>query len=235
MDDLEKYETLEVTMAPDSGVQLCHLTQEQIQEELEKVLLKVQKPSVFFEVLRQMDQLDHWFPELKALIGVKQPPSYHAEGDAWTHTMMVLDQAAAFRHRTADPYGFMLSALAHDLGKAVCDRDENGVVNAYGHEALGLPLAEAFLRRITQDKKHIGYVWNMVAYHMMPHVAARAGSSVEVTNQMFRQSVDPEGLVCLALADDRGCVSQEESIDPEPFLRERLRIFRETTKTETDK
>ena len=83
-------------------------------------LLKAEKPSIFFEVLREMDQLDHWFPELKALIGLEQNPVYHAEGDVWNHTMMVLDQAAKLRHRDANPYWFMLAALCHDFGKAVC-------------------------------------------------------------------------------------------------------------------
>ena len=49
-------------------VELCRrmdlkaLPRERIWGELEKALLKAEKPSVFFEVLRQMDQLDFWFP-----------------------------------------------------------------------------------------------------------------------------------------------------------------------------
>lgn len=211
------------------SVPLAHLTRAQIAGQLETVLLTAGKPSLLFEELRKTDQLDHWFAELKALIGVKQPPSYHAEGDAWTHTMMVLDQAVTFRHRASDSYGFMLSALAHDLGKAVCSRDPDGVVNAYRHEILGLPLADALLRRFLLDSGPMEYVRNMVELHMMPHVTARTAASVEATNQMFARSVDPEGLICLALADDRGCISMEEPFDPEPFLWQRLQIFREMT------
>mgnify|MGYP000865658758 CR=1 FL=1 len=40
--------------------------------ELEKALLKAPRPSVFFETLRQMEQLGAWFPEVQALIGVPQ-------------------------------------------------------------------------------------------------------------------------------------------------------------------
>ena len=220
-------------VAPET-IELCrrmdlrHLPRERIEGELKKALLKAERPSIFFEVLRQMDQLDIWFPEVKALIGVKQNPRYHAEGDVWNHTMMVLDEAARLRHRTAQPLWFMLSALTHDFGKAVCTEEINGVLHAYDHEKQGLPLAETFLRRITAEAKLIEYVLNLTELHMKPNTAAGARSSVKATNRMFDQAVDPEGLLCIALADDRGRITTVPSGDSEEFLRQRLAIFRET-------
>lgn len=206
---------------------LSHLASERIEGELKKALLKAERPSVFFEVLRQMDQMDHWFPELKALIGIEQNPVYHSEGDVWTHTMMVLDEAAKLRHRSANPYWFMLSALTHDFGKAVCTLEENGALHAYQHEVAGLPVAEAFLRRITKETKLIEYVLNMVQYHMKPNIVAGARSVAKVTTRMYDMSVDPEGLLCLALADSRGRITLEPSEDHEVFLYERLELFKE--------
>ena len=64
-------------VAPET-IELCrkmdlrHLPRERIEGELKKALLKAEKPSIFFEVLRQMDQLDIWFPEVKALIGIPE-------------------------------------------------------------------------------------------------------------------------------------------------------------------
>ena len=198
-----------------------------IEGELKKALLKAENPSIFFEVLRQMDQLDHWFPELKALIGVPQNPVYHAEGDVWNHTMMVLDQAAKLRDRASNPYWFMLSAVAHDFGKAVCTRQRDGTLHAYQHELEGLPLAEAFLRRITGERKLMDYVLNMVEYHMKPNTVAGARSAEKVTTRMFDLSVDPEGLICMALADDRGRITQAPATNHEAFLYERLAVYRE--------
>ena len=220
-------------VAPET-IELCrrmdlrHLPRERIEGELKKALLKAERPSIFFEVLRQMDQLDIWFPEVKALIGVKQNPRYHAEGDVWNHTMMVLDEAARLRHRTAQPLWFMLSALTHDFGKAVCTEEINGVLHAYDHEKQGLPLAETFLRRITAEAKLIEYVLNLTELHMKPNTAAGARSSVKATNRMFDQAVDPEGLLCIALADDRGRITTVPGGDSEEFLRQRLEIFLET-------
>ena len=209
------------------GMDLRHLPAERIEGELKKALLKAEKPSIFFEVLRQTEQLDHWFPELKALIGVPQNPVYHSEGDVWTHTMMVIDEAAKLRHRAAEPYRFMLAAVTHDFGKAVCTEEKNGVLHAYLHEIKGLPLAEAFLRRITRETRLIEYVLNLVEYHMKPNTVAGAGSAEKTTTRMFDQSADPEGLICLALADDRGRITQSPATDHEAFLYERLRLYQE--------
>ena len=81
-----------------------------------------------------MQQLGVWFPELEQLIGVEQDPVYHPEGDVWVHTMEVVDRAAAFRDRVADPYAFMLLALTHDMGKAVTTEFIKGRIHAYEHD-----------------------------------------------------------------------------------------------------
>ena len=221
------FRAAEETVALCRRMDLRFLPGERIEGELKKALLKAEKPSVFFEVLREMEQLDHWFPELKALIGVQQNPVYHREGDVWTHTMMVIDEAAKLRHRAANPYWFMLSAVTHDFGKAVCTEEKDGVLHAYHHEEAGVPLAEAFLRRMTGEVKLIEYVRNMTEYHMKPNTVAGACSAPKVTTRMFDRSVDPEGLICLALADDRGRVTQAPATDHEAFLMERLEVFRD--------
>lgn len=207
---------------------LSHLARERIEGEMKKALLKSDRPSIFFERLREMGQLHEWFPELKALIGVPQPPLYHAEGDAWTHTMMVLDEGARLRGRAENPYAFMLSCMAHDLGKALCTKEIDGVYHAYNHEKIGLPAVKRLLTRLTSERKVIAYVMNMTEYHMKPNVAARQNSSVKSTNKMFDASPDPEGLIAIALADDRGRIAGVPKPSTEDFLSERLKIFRET-------
>ena len=215
------------TIALCSHMELRHLPRERIEGELKKALLKAERPSVFFEVLREMNQLDYWFPELKALIGVKQNPVYHAEGDVWTHTMMVLDEAAKLRGRAQNPYWFMLSALVHDFGKSVSTESVDGTIHAYQHEIAGLPLAESFLHRITLENKLTAYVLNMTELHMKPNTMARVGSAAKNTNKHFDRATDPEGLIALALADDRGRILQTPAADTEGFLYERLEIFRD--------
>lgn len=203
------------------------LSRERVEGELDKALLKAERPSVFFETLRRMDQLGDWFPEMEALIGVRQNPKHHAEGDVWIHTMLVIDAAAALRERCAQPKGLMLAAAAHDLGKAVTTEVIRGEIHAYGHEEKGVPIAERFLSRITHEKKLIALALNLVANHMRPNTAAWAGASVKSTNRMFDEAIDPEALILLALADARGQISACPAAPHDVFLYERLEIYRE--------
>lgn len=222
-----EFSVAEETIALCSRMDLSQLSKERIEGELKKALLKAARPSIFFTVLRQMDQLDVWFPELKALIGVRQNSTYHAEGDVWNHTRLVLDEAAKLRHQAENPFWFMLSALTHDFGKALCTDTEKGAVHAYAHETAGLPLVKTFLRRITGETKLSEYVLNMTELHMKPNIAAGANASIKSTNHLFDRSVDPVGLICLAVADDKGRITSAPSGFQEPFLRERLQIYRE--------
>ncbi len=209
------------------GMTLSHLARERIEGEMKKALLKAKKPSVFFETLRKAARLDEWFPELAALIGIPQNPRYHAEGDVWTHTMMVLDEGARLLDRVKNPFAFMLGCLVHDFGKAICTEEIDGVIHAYDHERKGLPLARTFLKRITSEAEVIRYALNLTEHHMKPNVAVSARSSVKSTNKMFDAAFDPEALVCIALADHRGRRAEQMSDENDEFLYERLDRYRE--------
>lgn len=222
------FDVAQKTLALCQKMDLSALPRERIWGELEKALLKAEHPSRFFEILRQMEQLDVWFPEPKALIGIPQNPRYHGEGDVWNHTMLVLDEAAKLRDRAEHPLWLLLGALTHDFGKALSTEEINGVFHAYGHAAAGLPLAEAFLRRLTRENACIATVLNLTELHMKPNVMACANSSPKATNHLFDSAKDPQGLICLALADDRGRICQESREDGALWLEQRLTLYRET-------
>lgn len=209
------------------SLNLSALPRERVEGELKKAFLLSEHPSVFFEVLREMEQLEVWFPELKALIGVEQNPRHHMEGDVWTHTMLVLDEAVRYRDRSSDPFGFMLAALCHDYGKAICTERIKGELHSYQHEIKGLPLVQSFLERITSEKKLQRYVLNMVELHMRPNFIAAADASVKSTNKMFDLAVSPEDLLFLSFADGFGTHSPVPYVPKEEYLYERLAIYRE--------
>jgi len=210
-----------------SHMKLDTLPKERVEAELYKALMQADRPSVFFENLRKMNQLDFWFSELANVIGVPQNPVFHAEGDVWTHTMMVLDQAAKYRHKAKNPFGFMLAALCHDFGKAVCTEISDGKIRSIGHETEGLVPAESFLRRITSETKLINYTLNLCALHMKPNALAAMNAGVKSTNRMFDLCTDPDALVCIAIADNYGRIMQNGITPHEDFLYKRLEIFNE--------
>lgn len=219
-------------IAPDTvelcrGIDLSTLSKERVEEELKKALLKADKPSIFFEAMREMDQLDHWFPELKELIGLEQDPVFHPEGDVWTHTLEVIDRAAGYRDKVSEPFRFMLLALTHDLGKIVTTEEKNGRIHAYEHETKGLPLVESFLRRILNENDVIDYVLNMVPLHMKPNVAAHSKPALKSTNRMFDHAEAPEDLIWFAAADRPVFAGEEAFSGDTEFLLERLAAYDE--------
>jgi tRNA nucleotidyltransferase (CCA-adding enzyme) len=222
-----EFSIAEETVTLCKNMDISTLPRERILGEVEKALLKAKRPSLFFEWMRKMDQLSVWFPELQALIGIEQNPKYHAEGDVWVHTMMMLDVAAGYKQYSANPLGFMLSAVAHDFGKATCTHIVNGEIHAYEHEIAGIPLARDFIQRITGERALIKYLLNMVEHHMKPNVLASVGASVKSTNKLFDAAIDPEGLICLAIADGLGKISPRKYLSYNDFFRERIATYRE--------
>ena len=220
-------------IAPDTielcrGIDLSALSRERVEEEMKKALLKADRPSIFFESLRAMDQLDVWFPELRQTIGLEQDPIFHPEGDVWTHTMEVIDRAAAFRDRVSGPYRFMLLALTHDLGKIVTTEVRKGRIHAYEHETKGMPLVEAFMERLTGEKDVKNYVYNMVPLHMRPNVAAYSKPALKSTNRMFDAAEAPADLIWFAEADKPVFSGSDAFSGDREFLLERLKAYEET-------
>ena len=222
-----QFEIADETRDVSRTMDLTELAPERIYGELNKALMKAARPSIFFDEMRKMGQLSLWFPEIEALIGVPQDPVHHPEGDVWTHTMMVLDAAAALRNDAAYPEGFMMSALTHDLGKAVSTHAEEHKVSAIGHEKTGTALARQFLKRISNENRLTRCVLNMVELHMKPNMMASDRSGRKATMRVFDQSVCPEDLLLLAKADHFGKGSAEDYSASEAFLQERLSLFHE--------
>ena len=181
-------------------IDLTYLTKERVEEELKKCLLKGKKPSIFFDTLNKMNQLDYWFKEIKELIGLKQDPIYHPEGDVYIHTMQVIDRAVKYRDKCKS-YEFMLLCLTHDFGKIICSENINGRIHAYEHEIKGVPVVEEFIKRITNRKEVITYLKNMVPLHMLPNKCACDNSRIKKTNKMFYNAIEPKDLIYFSYCD----------------------------------
>ena len=216
------------TMAVCRTLELRGLAKERVMGEVEKALMQSQKPSRFFEALREMGQIEPWMREVAALQGVRQRADAHPEGDAWTHTMRVVDEAARLRDRAEHPLGLMLAALLHDVGKAEAMQEKNGVIHAYGHEMKGMPLAQRFIRRLTNEKDLCRYVVSMVELHMKPNLYAAQNSRQRAWNTLFDQSVCPEDLMLLAKADHLGRANAAPYEETEREMGERFAAFQET-------
>jgi tRNA nucleotidyltransferase (CCA-adding enzyme) len=156
------------------SIDLTDLPAERIWGEMEKLLLRAQRPSIGLQWLRELGAVDQLFPELKALIDVPQEPEWHPEGDVWIHTLLTVDRA---RELIDDlPYAkqvtVILAALAHDFGKPATTEFIDGRIRSRDHEESGVAPTESFLDRLnihTLDGYDVrGQVIAMVRDHLKP-------------------------------------------------------------------
>lgn len=179
-----------------------NLSKERIYEEVNKAMMKSDKPSIAFNYMYEMGIVDKLFPELGALKGCEQSPLSHPEGDVWNHTMMVVDHATTLKNKSSNSVAYMYTALCHDMGKPQSRMvTEDGKITFYNHEFLGVSIAETFMRRLTKDKKNIQYIKTYTEYHMMGH---KIGEIKDSTLRKLLVNVDINELMLIAEADSNG-------------------------------
>ena len=164
---------LNFQMAPET-IELCQtldlneLSRERLLGEFAKLLLRAERPSFGLEILRQTKAL-RFFPELEALIGVPQDPTWHPEGCVWTHTLMVVDEAAKLRvGEEKNDLVLMFGTLCHDFGKPETTIWKDGHWRSPAHDVMGMQPTEKFLRRLTDEASLIEKVTVLVREHLRP-------------------------------------------------------------------
>jgi len=204
------------------------LPAERVLGELEKLLLQASYPSRGLRLLRDWGLLSQIAPELVPLADTPQDPGWHPEGDVWTHTLMVVDAAAATRDDLARPQALalMLGALCHDLGKPATTREEDGRIRSRGHEEAGIEPTVALLDRLRVHTLG-GYpvraqVLGMVAHHLKP--GQLYNDRERVSDGAIRRLAarsDPELLYRVARAD---CVGRTGDFPPvaQEWFRQRV-------------
>ncbi|HYT49522.1 MAG TPA: HD domain-containing protein [Pyrinomonadaceae bacterium] len=132
------------------AIDLSDLPAERTWGEMEKLLLRAQRPSIGLDWLRKLGAVDRLFPELKALIDVPQEPEWHPEGDVWIHTLLTVDRARELIDEL--PYvkqvTVMLAAICHDFGKPSTTEFVEGRIRSREHEEEGVAPTEGFLDRL---------------------------------------------------------------------------------------
>lgn len=176
---------------------LQYLSVERVFQEFRKALVN-QSPSHFFWTLRMANCLDIHFPEIHHLIGVEQPLLYHPEGDAFQHTMDVLERVALQSSDELTRFG----ALVHDFGKTVTPREN--WPHHYQHEKLGIPVVRDFCNRLKMPSSFLKAGCTACREHMLagnyPHL--KPGTKVNFLERVFKAKfLSLEGLELIANCD----------------------------------
>ena len=193
------------------AIPLDDLPAERLWGEFEKLLLVAERPSIGFALARALGVVEQLLPEMVPLYDCPQDAEWHPEGDVWTHTLMVIDEA---RRRNADLdrarlATVMLGAVCHDLGKPATTAMIDGRWRSPGHEAAGVAPATRILDRLninTIDGYDVrAQVLAITAEHLRPSAFYKAKDTVR--DGAFRRlalRVDLELLVRFGRADCHG-------------------------------
>lgn len=193
------------------AIPLDDLPAERLWGEFEKLLLVAERPSIGFALARELGVVEQLLPEMVPLYDCPQDAEWHPEGDVWTHTLMVIDEA---RRRNADLdrprlATVMLGAVCHDLGKPATTAMIDGRWRSPGHEAAGVAPATRILDRLNINTID-GYdvrtqVLAITAEHLRPSAFFKAKDTVrDGAFRRLAQRVDLELLVRFGRADCHG-------------------------------
>jgi len=173
-------ETLELMQSMVNSGELEELTPDRVWIELEKTFLE-NRPSRFFEVLDETGALDILFPELAAMKNIPQRADYHAEGDVWVHSLMVLQKAVELANaqdiEDQERIALLAASLWHDVGKAVTpqhllyDEQGNMLGRHPGHDnpKTVLPILDQLAERLPVPKMVMHLVRDTATQHIRIH------------------------------------------------------------------
>lgn len=159
--------------------ELLHEPGERVFAELKRALASPQ-PSVFFRVLQRANLLQPVFPEIFSLIGKTQPAVHHPEGDAFEHTMQMVDMVAQETEHSVTRF----SALVHDLGKGLTPIEMEP--HHYGHERRGREALAAWAKRLPFPQQWLQAGNFVIAEHMRAGCLKKAGKIVKLLLELSK-------------------------------------------------
>ncbi len=165
-----------------------------------------------------------WFQQfdwVRALEACQQDPNFHAEGNVWIHTKMVLEALVAQEEWRSLPIEerstVFTAALLHDVSKPETTRvEEDGHIGAPHHSPKGALRSRGILYALRTPLAAREQVAALIRNHQQPfHLfkkldPARAVAKMSLTTNLqhlyLLSTADNEGRVSVGQADTRGNV-----------------------------
>ena len=160
---------------------------------LNVVLKNMYKPSKFFYQLKEKGDLSKEFPEIYALIGQTHDPKYHPDGDAFEHTMKVLDDVSEVTKDVAVRF----AALYHDIGKGVTPKEL--LPKHHGHDKTGVSIIENLPGFVNKRYKEVAMF--VAEHHMRIHTMKKPGAIRDLMTGMVDYSITAEMINPILVAD----------------------------------
>lgn len=175
------------------------------------------------------EEIDAAYEWVRALKDVPQDPIYHAEGDVWIHTRMVLEALVGLPawQKLGDEAREELfwAALMHDMAKPACTEVQpDGRITSRNHSVKGERMARQYMWEAMAAFTSFAQrerIAKLVRFHGLPLVLwdKRDGEKMVLRAS---QHVRMDHLALLAEADVRGRICEDQA-----GLLERIDYFRE--------
>jgi tRNA nucleotidyltransferase (CCA-adding enzyme) len=158
----------ETLMAIANNVKLIStISTERISEELNKLMVLADTPSIGFRIMQKTGLMKEILPELEDTVGIEQPGGYHAH-NVFEHTLYAIDNAPrSLRIR--------LAAMFHDITKPQAKRQTEDGATFYGHEKTGARRASKIMKKLRYSNDLIDDVHILVERHMFTIPATDKG------------------------------------------------------------
>ena len=179
------------------GFELKDEPGERIFAELENAL-RTDKPSIFFRNLQRARLLSVTFPEIDNLRGKIQPVEFHPEGDAYEHTMQIVDEVAAVNKKPRVRF----AALAHDLGKGTTPLEM--LPHHYEHEKRGIKVLSDMDSRIGLPKDWKKFAAFVIREHMRAPRLNMPGKIVDLIIKLHNAKISFRDFNDIINADNHG-------------------------------
>ncbi|UCH94681.1 MAG: HD domain-containing protein [Candidatus Aminicenantes bacterium] len=165
------------------GVNLDEISKERITEELFRLLLESEKPSIGLNEYFKLTVLEKLFPPLYPLTLTIQDSIFHPEKDpfghhtVWAHTLITIDiakrLALQFELNEEQALALLLAVLFHDVGKAETTKWEfkrgRMTITSMFHDSRGVEITDEFLdelKIVTRKNFPLKQaILNLVKYH----------------------------------------------------------------------
>ena len=201
------------------SMEMENLAPERIFEEWKKLILKGKNIAGGLNFLKDTGWVK-FFPELSALIGCKQDPEWHPEGDVWVHTLHCMDAFA--RERIGEEWEDLVvgfGVLCHDLGKPLTTKiGDDGRIRSPLHEPKGEAPTRSFLSRMTNQVDLQEQVVPLVRRHLTPRTFYKDKASDGAIRRLANKVKRIDRLVRVASADIKGRPPREDDFPEGPWL-----------------
>ena len=108
----------------------------------------------------------------QSMLSSTQDPISHAEGDVWTHTVMVTESLVALRQWRELPEERMkalfCASILHDVAKPATRTEENGRIRNPGHSLMGSMDARGMLWKAGVEREIREMCCNIILFHQAP-------------------------------------------------------------------